>query len=204
MKNVVIAIDREYGSGGRAVAEELSEIMGIKLYDKDLIKLIAKDSGYSEEVLRDIDETATNSLLYTLSMNATNNMAMMVNGHGIPVGDKAFAIGSNIIKDLAEKESCIIIGRCADSILKDRDNLLSVFIYGDTENKIERVCGYENCTKNEAASLIKKIDRRRSFYHNYYSDTKWGDRRSYDIAINSKIGIDKVAKIIKYMAENKS
>ena len=203
MKNVVIAIDREYGSGGRAVAEELSEIMGIKLYDKDLIKLIAKDSGYSEEVLRDIDETATNSLLYTLSMNATHNMAMMVNGHGIPVGDKAFAIGSNIIKDLAEKESCIIIGRCADSILKDRDNLLSVFIYGDTEIKIERVCGYENCTKSEAANLIKKIDRRRSFYHNYYSDTKWGDRRSYDIAINSKIGIDKVAIIIKYMAVSK-
>ncbi len=203
MKNVVITIAREYGSGGREIAKELSEIMGIKFYDDELIKLIAKESGYSEDVLRDVDENATNSLLYTLSMSATHNVAMMVNGHGTPVGDKAFMATAEIIKDLAEKESCIIVGRCANSVLKGRDNVISVFIYTDTERRIDRICEYENCTRNEAAARLKKVDRRRSFYHNYYSDTKWGDRRSYDICIDSKLGTDKVAQIIKYMAQNK-
>ena len=203
MKNVVITIAREYGSGGREIAKELSEIMGIKFYDDELIKLIAKESGYSEDVLRDVDENATNSLLYTLSMSATHNVAMMVNGHGTPVGDKAFMATAEIIKDLAEKESCIIVGRCANSVLKGRDNVISVFIYTDPERRIERICEYENCTRSEAASRLKKVDRRRSFYHNYYSDTKWGDRRSYDICIDSKIGTDKAAQIIKYMAQTK-
>lgn len=203
MKNVVITIAREYGSGGREIAKELSEIMGIKFYDDELIKLIAKESGYSEDVLRDVDENATNSLLYTLSMSATHNVAMMVNGHGTPVGDKAFMATAEIIKDLAEKESCIIVGRCANSVLKGRDNVISVFIYTDVERRIDRICEYENCTRSEAAVRLKKVDRRRSFYHNYYSDTKWGDRRSYDICIDSKLGADKVAQIIKYMAQHK-
>lgn len=203
MKNVVITIAREYGSGGREIAKELSEIMGIKFYDDELIKLIAKESGYSEDVLRDVDENATNSLLYTLSMSATHNVAMMVNGHGTPVGDKAFMATAEIIKELAEKESCIIVGRCANSVLKGRDNVISVFIYTDVERRIDRICEYENCTRSEAAVRLKKVDRRRSFYHNYYSDTKWGDRRSYDICIDSKLGADKVAQIIKYMAQHK-
>ncbi|MBQ6825723.1 MAG: cytidylate kinase-like family protein [Clostridia bacterium] len=202
MKNVVIAIGREFGSGGRAVAKELSEIMGIKFYDKDLIRLTAKESGYSEELLHGIDESASSSLLYTLSMSATHNIAMNKD-LGVPVGDKAFAISSEIIKKLADEESCIIVGRCADSILNGRDNLIKVFIYTDVERRIDRICEYEKCSRSEAASMIKKADRRRSFYHNYYSDTKWGDRRSYDICIDSSIGIDKVAKIIKYIAENK-
>lgn len=203
MKNVVITIAREYGSGGREIAKELSEIMGIKFYDDELIKLIAKESGYSEDVLRDVDENATNSLLYTLSMSATHNVAMMVNGHGTPVGDKAFMATAEIIKELAEKESCIIVGRCANSVLKGRDNVISVFIYTDVEKRIDRICEYENCTRSEAAVRLKKVDRRRSFYHNYYSDTKWGDRHSYDICIDSKLGTDKVAQIIKYMAQHK-
>ena len=203
MKNLVITIGREFGSGGHAVAKELSKIMGIKLYDKELIQLTAKNSGYSEEILHDIDETASNSLLYSLSMNTSHNVHLMSNGLTMPVGDRAFIVCSKVIKELAEKESCIILGRCADSVLREHNNLLTVFIHTDIENRIDRICEFEKCTRNEAASIIKKADRRRSVYHNYYADTKWGDRKTYDLCIDSKIGIEKAAQIIKYAAENR-
>ncbi len=200
MENVVIAIGREFGSGGRAVAKELSRLMGIKLYDKELIGLTAKCSGYATEVLQDIDETASSSLLYSLSMNAGGHIAL---GQTMPLSDKAFIICSDIIRDIADKEPCIILGRCADSILKDCKNLLTVFIHTDMEKRIDRICEFEKCTRNEASSMIKKADRRRSAYHNYYADTKWGDRKSYDLCIDSKIGIEKAAEIIKFAAENR-
>ncbi len=203
MKNLVITIGREYGSGGHAIAKELSQIMGIKLYDKELIRLTAKDSGYSEEVLQDIDETASNSLLYSLSFNAGQHLPLIMSGQTMPLSDKAFIVCSNIIKDLAEKESCIILGRCADSVLKGHENLLTVFIHSDEERRINRICEIENCSRGEASNLIKKADRRRSAYHNYYAETKWGDKSSYDLCIDSKIGIEKAAKLIKFASENR-
>lgn len=201
--NLVITIGREFGSGGHAIAKKLSEIMGLKMYDKELIKLVAKNSGYSEEVLHDIDETATNSLLYTLSMGAHHHLPFVTGGHDIPITDKAFIICSQIIKELAEKESCIIVGRCADSILREHENLFTVFIHADMEQRIDRICEYEKCSRNEAANIIKKADRKRSTYHNYYADTKWGNAKAYDLSINSRIGIEKAAEIIKYAAEHK-
>ncbi len=200
MKNLVIAIGREYGSCGSAVAKELSRLMGIKLYDKELIQLVAENSGYATEVLKDIDETASSSLLYSLSMNAGGHIAL---GQTMPLSDKAFIICSDIIRDLAEKESCIILGRCADSILKELDNLLTVFIHTDIENRIDRICELEKCSRGEASNMVKKTDRKRSAYHNYYADTKWGDRKSYDLCIDSKIGIEKAAELIKFAAENR-
>lgn len=202
-KNLVITIGREFGSGGHAIAKELSRIMGISMYDKDLITLAAKNSGYNEDVLRDIDETATNSLLYTLSMGAHHHLPLMAGAHDIPITDKAFIICSQIIKELAEKESCIIVGRCADSILREHENLFTVFIHGDMDYRVDRICEYEKCSRTEAAGIVKKADRKRAAYHNYYADTKWGSAKAYDICINSKIGIEKAAEIIKYAAEHK-
>lgn len=202
-KNLVITIGREYGSGGRAIAKRLSELMGIKMYDKELISIVAKSHGYSEEVLHDIDETASNSFLYALSTGAyTHNTAMLAGLH-MPLTDKAFIACSQVIKEVAEQESCIIVGRCADSVLKDHENLFRVFIHADTEQRIDRICEYEKISRSEAASIIKKEDRKRSGYHNYYADTKWGSTKTYDLCINSKIGIEKAAEIIKYAAEHK-
>lgn len=202
-QNLVITIGREFGSGGHAIAKELSNIMGIPMYDKDLITLAAKNSGYNENVLRDIDETATNSLLYNLSMGVHHHLPLMAGTHDMPITDKAFIICSQIIKELAEKESCIIVGRCADSILRDHENLFTVFIHGDLEKRIDRICEYEKCSRTEGANIIKKADRKRAAYHNYYADTKWGTAKAYDLCINSKIGIEKAAEIIKYAAEHK-
>ena len=201
-KKTVIAIGREFGSGGRAIARCLSEMMGIPMYDKELIQMTAKKSGYSEEVLHDIDETASNSLLYSLSLYPNQNINFMMNGKVLPLGEKAHIICSEIIKELAEKESCIIVGRCADSILRDNENLLTVFIHCDMEKRIDRVAEFQKCSRNEAANMIKKAARKRSAYHNYYADTKWGSRDAYDLCIDSRIGIETSAELIKTAAEN--
>ncbi len=202
-KNLVITIGREFGSGGHEIARRLSEKMGIKMYDKEIISIVAKNHGYSEEVLNDIDEKASNSLLYALSTGAYTHHTHLVSGLHIPLNDKAFMAYAEVIKELAEKESCIIVGRCADSILKDHENLFRVFIHTDLERRVDRICEFEKIDRNEALSIIKKRDKKRSGYHNYYADTKWGAVKTYDLCIDSKIGIDKVVEIIKYAAEHK-
>lgn len=202
-KNLVITIGREFGSGGHEIARRLSEKMGIKMYDKEIISIVAKNHGYSEEVLNDIDEKASNSLLYALSTGAYTHHTHLVSGLHIPLNDKAFMAYAEVIKELAEKESCIIVGRCADSILKDHENLFRVFIHTDLERRVDRICEFEKIDRNEALSIIKKRDKKRSGYHNYYADTKWGAVKTYDLCIDSKIGIDNVVEIIKYAAEHK-
>ncbi len=202
-KNLVITIGREFGSGGHEIARRLSEEMGIKMYDKEIISIVAKNHGYSEEVLNDIDEKASNSLLYALSTGAYTHHTHLVSGLHIPLNDKAFMAYAEVIKELAEKESCIIVGRCADSILKDHENLFRVFIHTDLERRVDRICEFEKIDRNEALSIIKKRDKKRSGYHNYYANTKWGAVKTYDLCIDSKIGIDKVVEIIKYAAEHK-
>ncbi len=194
---IVIAIGREFGSGGREIARKVAEKLGIKLYDKELITLIAKNSGMSEAVLHDVDETATNSFLYALSSGAFSGSPIVSSGSAmLPVNDKAFIACSKIIKDLAEKESCVIVGRCAESVLKDRDDLLTVFVSADLELRIDRIVEYEGISRSEAATVIKRADKKRAGYHNYYSDTRWGSRNAYDLCINSKIGIDVAVDII--------
>lgn len=202
-KNLVITIGREFGSGGHEIARRLSEEMGIKMYDKEIISIVAKNHGYSEEVLNDIDEKASNSLLYALSTGAYTHHTHLVSGLHIPLNDKAFMAYAEVIKELAEKESCIIVGRCADSILKEHENLFRVFIHTDLERRVERICEFEKIERNEALAMIKKRDKKRSGYHNYYADTKWGAVKTYDLCIDSKIGIDKAVEIIKYAALHK-
>ena len=196
-KKIVIAIGREFGSGGREIARKVAEKLGIKIYDKELIALIAKNSGMSEEVLHDVDETATNSFLYALSSGAFSGAPIVNSGSAmLPVNDKAFIACSKIIKELAEKESCVIVGRCAESVLKGRDDLLTVFISADIERRIDRIVEYEGISRTDAAAVIKRADKKRASYHNYYSDTRWGSRSAYDLCINSKIGLDLAVDII--------
>ncbi len=203
MGNLVITIGRQFGSGGREVGKLVAERMGIKMYDKELINLAAKQSGLSEHILEDYDERPTNSFLYSLSLGAYSYDSAIMGVPNVPLVDKVFMVQSQIIRDLAEKESCVIIGRCAQSILKEHDNLLSVFIHSDINRRIERICSKENISKSMAADLIKKTDKRRASYHNYFCEGRWGDAASYDICLDSKMGIEHMAKIIQYCAENK-
>lgn len=194
--NLIITIGREFGSGGREIARKVAEKLGIKMYDKELIAMIAKSSGMSEDVLHEVDETAVNSFLYALSSGSFSGAPIVGSTTALPITDKAFISCSKIIKEIAEKEPCVIVGRCAESILKGRENLLTVFIYADLEQRIDRICEHENITRESAASVIKRADKKRASYHNYYSDTRWGARTAYDLCINSKIGTDAVADII--------
>ncbi len=202
-KNLVIAIGREFGSGGHEIASKVAEKLGVKLYDKELIALIAKNSGMSENILHEVDETATNSFLYALSSGAFAGNTVLSSGvAALPITDKAFIGCSQIIKEIADKESCVILGRCAESILAGRENLLTVFIHADMETRIKRIEQTKNKTREEAAALIKKVDKKRAAYHNYYADTRWGARSAYDLCLNSKIGIDIIVDIIVAAAKD--
>lgn len=201
-ENIVITIGRQYGSGGHQVARELSKMLGIKMYDKEIIDLAAKDSGISENILKAYDEKPTNSFLYSLSLGAYSFENSLLGTPSIPLVDRVFAAQANIIKEIAEKESCIFVGRCANSILADRPNVLSVFIHTDIERRIDRICDYEKISRAEASSIIRNADKKRASYYNYFSDLKWGDATAYDLCIDSRIGIENVAEVIKLFIEH--
>jgi cytidylate kinase len=201
-EKIVITIGRQYGSGGHQVARELSKMLGIKMYDKELIDIAAKESGISENILKAYDEKPTNSFLYSLSLGAYSFENSLLGTPSIPLVDRVFAAQANIIKDIADKESCIFVGRCANSILEDRPNVLSVFIHTDIERRIDRICEYENISRAEASSIIRNADKKRASYYNDFSDLKWGDATAYDLCIDSRIGIENVAEVIKLFIEH--
>lgn len=199
--NFIITIGREFGSGGHAIAKMLGADLGVKVYDKELLDLAAKNSGLSVDILKDYDEKPTNSFLYSLSLGAYSYEGILSGLPNLPLVDKVFAVQAEIIREIAEKESCIIVGRCADSILKGKENLLSVFIHADLEQRAKRVMEYEKIPFQKAVDVVRKADKKRASYHNYFSEDKWGDARSYDLCIDSKIGYENVAHIIKYCVQ---
>lgn len=193
---MVITIGRQFGSGGRAIGKAVAEKLGIPFYDKEIIKHIAQESGLSHEILDDYDERPTNSFLYSLSLGAYTYGSGLSGVVEMPMSDKIFVIQSDVIKNLAKQGPCVIVGRCAESVLKDEVPFLSVFIHTDMENRIQRVSEYDGISRAAAADVIRKTDKKRASYHNYYSELKWGAATSYDLCIDSKIGIDNAAKLI--------
>lgn len=194
----VITIGREFGSGGHEIAKRLADDLGVKLYDEELLDLAAKNSGLSTEILKEYDEKPTNSFLYSLSLGAYTYDNIISGVHSLPLVDKVHSAQARIIREIAEKESCIIVGRCANSILNGIDNLLTVFIYADIDFRAKRVMEFEKIPYEKAVELVKKSDKKRASYHNYFADNKWGEASSYDICVRSEIGFDNVVHIIKY------
>lgn len=196
MSSKVITIGRQFGSGGRAIGRLVAEKLGIPFYDKEIIKHIAQESGLSHEILDDYDEKPTNSFLYSLSLGAYTYGNSITGIPEMPMSDKIFVIQSDVIKKLASEGPCVIVGRCAESVLKDEFDFLSVFIHTDFDSRIQRVSEYDKISHDEAAERIRKTDKKRASYHNYYSELKWGAATSYDLCINSKIGIENAAQLI--------
>ena len=192
----VITIGRQFGSGGRAIGRLVAEKLGIPFYDKDIIKRISKESGLSHEILDDYDEKPTNSFLYSLSLGAYTYGNSITGIPEMPMSDKIFVIQSDVIKKIASEGPCVIVGRCAESILKDEVDCLSIFIHADFDSRIQRVSEYDKISHDQAAEQIRKTDKKRASYHNYYSELKWGAATSYDFCINSKIGIENAAQLI--------
>jgi len=192
MANQVITIGREFGSGGQYVGEELAKRLGVKLYDKELLQQAAKESGFCEEIFENHDEKPTNSFLYSLVMDTYS-----ANGYStasfldMPLNHKVFLAQFETIRKIAERESCVIVGRCADYALAEHPNTINVFIKAEMDYRIKLIAARSNLTENKAKDMIIKQDKQRASYYNYYTSKKWGDARSYDLCLDcSKLGQD--------------
>lgn len=184
---VVITISREYGSGGRYVGKLLAEDLGVKFYDKELISLISKKTGLSSNYVEENDQKLVSAKF------VDNN------------DDKIFIAEEKVIKNLAKKESCVIVGRCADFILKDNKNVIKVFLYSDEKSKENRVIKYYNVPSNKAHSLINKVNKERKKHYKYYTNQNWDDMNNYDLALNvDSIGIKNCVTLIENYIKSKT
>jgi cytidylate kinase len=201
-KKIIITIARQFGSGGREIGELVAKRLGIPCYDKELIKDAATKGSLNEEVLKVTDESAANSLLYTLAMGSNILGAGAHFNYKMPLNDKLFILQSEIIKEYADKGGCVIIGRCADYVLSDRDDLLKIFIYGNIKHREARIRErYPDIKSSQVMDVIAKTDKRRASYYNFYTGNKWGAHDNYDLAINSStFGVEKTAEMIAEMA----
>ncbi len=192
-KHVVITVSREYGSGGRYIGRLIADILGIKLYDKDFIIKLAKETGLSEAYIESNEQKR-------------DALSLLNNGYyaGLNNSDELFLKESELIKQIADKESCVIIGRCADFILKDRDDVIKVFIYSDMEDKIKRTTEIYGLSKDKAKKEINRINKLRANHYKYYTEKEWANHENYDICINSDtLGVEKSAELICKMIEEK-
>ncbi len=190
MRLPVITISREYGSGGRAIGEKLAKELGIPFYNKELILMAAKESGLSEEYIKKTEQMKATSFLYGLYMGA----------QALPMNDQIFLVQSKIIREIAEEGPCVIVGRCADYILRERDDTLNVFIHAPLSFRAQRAA---EVYEKEAANMedfVKKQDKKRSSFYNYFSQNKWGDARHYHMAVSSVYGVDFAVEVLKHAA----
>ena len=197
-KKIVITIARQYGSGGREIGERVAAQLGIPIFDKQLITDAAAKGNLNEDVLKKTDESAANSLLYTLAMGSNVVGTSIHFGYKMPINDKLFILQSEVIKNYAKEGSCIIIGRCSDYVLREEENVFRLFIYGDLEHRKERVqLRHPELKSSQIIDVINKTDKRRASYYNFYTGNKWGKYDNYDMAINSStLGIEGTADMI--------
>lgn len=197
-RKTIITIGRQYGSGGHEIGATIAQDLGIKLYDKEILKRAAKESGICEELFETHDENTTRSFLYSLVMDSHAFGHAFGANAGMPLNHQIFLEQFNTIKQIAAEESCIIVGRCADYALNENADVVNVFIYADLEKRIRRIARIYDMTDKQAKDLIIKNDKQRASYYNYYTNKTWGDAKSYDLCIDSgKLGVGGTAKVIE-------
>ena len=182
----IITIAREYGSGGRLIAQKVAQKVGLVYYDNEVIDLAAREMGMDVDAIRKVAEQKSSSFMYTMSSSAFS----------LPLNDQVFVMQSKIIRHLANHDSCIIVNGCADYILEDYDDVLSIFIHAPLEPRIRRVKEDYQEVHDDYKKYVTKRDKGRSNYYNYYTTKKWGHLKNFDLTINSDLGIDEVATII--------
>lgn len=190
MSKKIITISREFGSGGRFIGEEVAKKLGMKYYDRDIIGQIAEKSGFSPEYIQENAELSPKKGLFAYAFAGRDIT-------GKSVEDMVYEVQRKVILEIAEKESCVIIGRNADFILNDRDDVLNVFIHGDKAEKVKRICKLYNVTEADALKMMVDIDKRRMTNYRFYTDRKWGRAGNYTLSLNSsELGYDMCEKII--------
>ncbi len=198
MKNYVITIARGYGSGGRTIGKMLADQLGISFYDRELLRLASDESGINEELFAKADESVRNTLLYKIARNIYRGELIPPDSDDFISNDNLFNYQAKIIKGLAAQESCVIVGRCADFVLRDQPNVIRVFVHAPLESCIDRL---EEMYGEERKALEKKIlltDKKRGIYYKYYTGQEWNDAMNYDLCINtSKLTFEQGVEAIK-------
>ncbi len=192
----VITISRQYGSGGRYIAKMVAEQLGIPFYDKELVDRAAEESGISKDLFEHADEKPSQPL-WSILPASFSGFGGRVSVTDMPMNDKLFLIQANTIRKIAEEGSCVIVGRCANYVLKDDPDLVRIFIHSTPEDKKNRVITYYGVEEKDAESAIAKVDKTHSNYFNYYSGLKWGSADTYDLSVNTAaLGTELTAKLI--------
>lgn len=199
----IFTIGRQFGSGGRKVGKLLAERLEIPFYDKELLSRAAEESGLNEQLFKNADEKPTNSLLYSLMMG---NYPMSIGTLGyteMPLNDQLFLLQSKTIKNIASEGSCVLVGRCADYILRDDPDLVSIFIHAPIDERVYRATNTYEFPADKAEDICLKNDKTRANFYNYYSDKKWGMCRTYDLSLDSaQLGIEGCVDMILAFVEN--
>lgn len=190
-ENTIITISRQYGSGGRYIAKMLAKELDIPIYDKQIIAMTAENFGFSKDFVAHYEEKPINRFYYAFSLGGDFNS-------GLSMNDKIFIEQSNIIKEIAAQGPCVIVGRCADYVLRENPNLVKIFIHTDMEHRIARAVKYYGLSEDEAVKAIKKSDKQRKQYHLDYAGVQWDSMDQYHLSLDSdKIGPDQAVKVIR-------
>lgn len=196
--NKVITIAREYGSGGRTIGEMLARDLNIHYYDKELMKLASDDSGINEALFANADEKVKATSLFRIAKSAYSGELIPPESEDFVSNDNLFNYQAKIIRQLAEEESCVIIGRCSDYILKDYDNVLSVFIHAPLEFCLEQAAKKHSMSPKELEKFVERTNKHRAEYYKYYTGRSWTDAKNYDLCLDSsKLGFERCVEEIK-------
>ena len=196
--NTIITIGRQYGSGGKEIGTKLAQYYNIPFYDKELLKVAAKESGICEEMFENFDEKPTTSFLYSLVMDPYA-LGYNATSFDMPLNQKVFLASFDAIKKVADEGPCIIVGRCGNYVLQDQlDDVIRIFVYADTVTRVRRIMDVDKVDEAEALRRMKRIDRTRTEYHRYFTGRNWMDMENYDLPINaSRIDYDQMIQLIK-------
>lgn len=200
--NLIIALNRQYGSGGKEVGTKLAKELNIKLYDEEIPELAAKKSGIRKDYFEKVDEKPTDSFLYALAMNTFSMNGTMNPFDNTLSSDHLFNLQAEAVKDIAKQGPCVIIGRCAEYILREEQKCISIFISASIEKRMERIRRLYQLSEKEAQKKINSMDKKRESYYNYYAGKEWDSLRSYDLSVNTgELGIDNTVELIKKYIE---
>lgn len=197
MSNIIVTIAREHGSGGRLIGRKLAAELGIPFYDKEIISMTAEKSGFTEEFVSRMEHTKTSSFLYSIYA-ATQEM---------PLTEQVYLMRAKIIKEIAQKESCVIVAPCADYILREEPKCISAFIHAPIEERVRRVkefYGEEEGTDEQVRASILKKDKKRASYYDYFAQNKWGLAQNYNITLDSSMGIDTAVEVLKTVVKERA
>ena len=185
--NKVITITRQFGSGGREIGKKLAEAYGIPFYDNEIISRAAKDTGFAEAAFERAEDKASNSLLYSIAMGMNVFSSQDVGFSGLSLDDRIFLAQSKVIRNVAKEGPCVIVGRCADYILKNQENVVNLFIRATLDFRIKRAIEVEGIPKEKSAEMVMKKDKSRANYYKYHSGERWDNVLNYDFAIRSDL-----------------